>query len=78
MNYNDYHRDRFVYKTDRSLTTYTVENRLEAVCTGTAYSQTLQMAAAYDGDGNRVYQLNYNPDNDEDLSDYYCVVILMH
>ncbi|MDE5590706.1 MAG: hypothetical protein K2J60_16465, partial [Acetatifactor sp.] len=60
--------------TDRSLITYTytVENRLEAVCTGTAYSQTLQMAAAYDGDGNRVYQLNYNPDKDEDLSDYYC------
>ena len=26
--------------TDRSLTTYTVENRLEAVYTGTAYSQT--------------------------------------
>ena len=60
--------------TDRSLTTYTytVENRLEAVYTGTAYSQTLQMAAAYDGDGNRVYQLNHNPDKDEDLSDYYC------
>ena len=60
--------------TDRSLTTYTytVENRLEAVYTGTAYSRTLQMAAAYDGDGNRVYQLNYNPDKDEDLSDYYC------
>ena len=72
MNYNDYHRDCFAYKTDRSLTTYTytVENRLEAVCTGTVYSQTLQMAAAYDGDGNQVYQLNYNPD--EDLSDYYC------
>ena len=49
-----------------------MENRLEAVYTGTAYSQTLQMAAAYDGDGNRVYQLNYNPDKDEDLSDYYC------
>ncbi|MBD5528485.1 MAG: DNRLRE domain-containing protein [Lachnospiraceae bacterium] len=60
--------------TDRSLTTYTytVENRLEAVYTGTAYSQTLQMAAAYDGDGNRVYQMNYNPDKDEDFSDYYC------
>ena len=49
-----------------------MENRLEAVYTGTAYSQTLQMAAAYDGDGNRVYQLNHNPDKDEDLSDYYC------
>ncbi|MCM1097615.1 MAG: hypothetical protein NC427_06070 [Ruminococcus flavefaciens] len=30
------------------------------------------MAAAYDGDGNRVYQLNYNPEKDEDFSDYYC------
>ena len=49
-----------------------MENRLEAVYTGTAYSQTLQMAAAYDGDGNRVYQMNYNPDKDEDFSDYYC------
>lgn len=60
--------------TDRSLTiySYTVENRLEAVYTGNAYNRTLQMAAAYDGDGNRVYQLNYNPDKDEDFSDYYC------
>ncbi|MCM1058094.1 MAG: DNRLRE domain-containing protein, partial [Firmicutes bacterium] len=60
--------------TDRSLTTYTytVENRLEAVYTGTAYSRTLQMAAAYDGDGNRVFQMNYNPNKDEDFSDYYC------
>ena len=29
------------------------------------------MAAAYDGDGNRVYQVNYNPDMDEDFSCYY-------
>lgn len=60
--------------TDRSLTTYTytVENRLEAVYTGTSYSRILQMAAAYDGDGNRVFQLNYNPEKDEDFSDYYC------
>ena len=29
------------------------------------------MAAAYDGDGNRVYQVNYNPDRDEDFTCYY-------
>ena len=29
------------------------------------------MAAAYDGDGNRVYQVNYNPEKDEDFSCYY-------
>ncbi len=59
---------------DNSLTTYryTVEARLEAVYTGTAYNRNLLMAAAYDGDGNRVYQLNYNPEPDEDFSDYYC------
>jgi YD repeat-containing protein len=50
---------------------YTVENRLEAVYTGNAYNRTLQMAAAYDGDGNRVYQVNYNPEKDEDFSCYY-------
>ena len=56
--------------TDNSLTTYqyTVEDRLEAVYTGNAYNRTLQMAAAYDGDGNRVYQVNYNPEKDEDFS----------
>ena len=27
--------------------------------------------AAYDGDGNRVYQLSYNPEKDEDFSAYY-------
>ena len=48
-----------------------MENRLKVIYTGTAYSQTLQMAA-YDEDGNWDYQLNYNPDKDEDLSDYYC------
>lgn len=59
---------------DNSLTTYryTVEARLEAVYTGTAYNRNLLMAAAYDGDGNRVYQLNYNSEPDEDFSDYYC------
>ncbi|MCM1097622.1 MAG: hypothetical protein NC427_06105 [Ruminococcus flavefaciens] len=60
--------------TDRSLTyyQYTVEDRLEAVYSGNSYNKTMQMAAAYDGDGNRVYQLNYNPEKDEDFSDYYC------
>ena len=48
-----------------------MENRLEAVYTGNAYNKTLQMAAAYDGDGNRVYQVNYNPEKDEDFSCYY-------
>ena len=59
--------------TDNSLTTcqYTVEARLEAVYTGNAYNRNLQMAAAYDGDGNRVYQVNYNPDRDEDFTCYY-------
>nr|WP_296440400.1 hypothetical protein [uncultured Acetatifactor sp.] len=33
--------------------------------------KSLQMAAAYDGDGNRVYQVNYNPEKDEDFSCYY-------
>ena len=41
---------------------YTVENRLEAVYEG----DELLMAAAYDGDGNRVFQLNYNLHTDED------------
>ncbi len=55
--------------TDNSFTSYqyTVEARLEAVYTGNAYNRNLQMAAAYDGDGNRVYQVNYNPDRDEDF-----------
>lgn len=34
---------------------YTVENRLQAVYD----AEELLMAAAYDGDGNRVFQLNY-------------------
>ena len=42
--------------------TYTVENRLEAVYD----AQELLMAAAYDGDGNRVFMLNYNLHTDED------------
>ena len=42
--------------------TYMVENRLEAVYD----AQELLMAAAYDGDGNRVFQLNYNLHTDED------------
>ena len=45
--------------------TYTVENRLEAVYDG----RHLLMAAAYDGDGNRVFQLNYNPYLDADVKD---------
>ena len=55
--------------TDNGVRTYsyTVESRLRAVYEG----NTLQMAAAYDGDGNRVYQLSYNPEKDEDFSAYY-------
>ena len=55
--------------TDNSFTSYqyTVEARLEAVYTGNAYNRNLQLAAAYDGDGNRVYQVNYNPEKDEDF-----------
>lgn len=37
---------------------YDTENRLKAVKDG----QKLLMAAAYDGDGNRTFQLNYNPE----------------
>lgn len=37
---------------------YDTENRLKAV----KDQQKLLMAAAYDGDGNRTFQLNYNPD----------------
>ena len=37
---------------------YDTENRLAAVYD----TQRLLMAAAYDGDGNRTFQLNYNPD----------------
>ena len=40
---------------------YTVENRLQAVYD----ADRLLMAAAYDGDGNRVFQLNYNLHTDE-------------
>ena len=36
---------------------YSVENRLAAVRDG----DELLLAAAYDGDGNRVFLLNYNP-----------------
>ncbi len=42
--------------------TYMVENRLEAVYD----AQELLMAAAYDGECNRVFQLNYNLHTDED------------
>gem|GEM_PF-1664172 len=42
-------------KVDRSYL-YSVENRLKAVYNG----KELLMAAAYDGDGNRIFQLNYN------------------
>ena len=44
---------------------YTVENRLQAVYD----ADRLLMAAAYDGDGNRVFQLNYNLHTDEDWKD---------
>ncbi|MBD5552550.1 MAG: hypothetical protein HDQ96_15515 [Lachnospiraceae bacterium] len=44
---------------------YTVENRLQAVYD----ADELLMAAAYDGDGNRVFQLNYNLHTDEDWKD---------
>ena len=41
---------------------YTVENRLAAVHDG----DELLLAAAYDGDGNRVFSLNYNLHTDDD------------
>ena len=41
---------------------YTVENRLAAVYDG----DELLLAAAYDGDGNRVFLLNYNLHTDDD------------
>ena len=55
------------YGTDKVETyyDYTVENRLQAVYD----ADELLMAAAYDGDGNRVFQLNYNLHTDEDWKD---------
>ncbi len=55
------------YGTDKVETyyDYTVENRLQAVYD----ADRLLMAAAYDGDGNRVFQLNYNLHTDEDWKD---------
>ncbi len=44
---------------------YTVENRLQAVYD----AEELLMEAAYDGDGNRVFQLNYNLHTDEGWKD---------
>ena len=44
---------------------YTVENRLAAVYD----ADELLIATAYDGDGNRVFQLNYNLHTDEDWKD---------
>ena len=41
---------------------YTVENRLKAVYDG----DDLLVAMAYDGDGNRIFQLNYNLHTDDD------------
>lgn len=41
---------------------YTVENRLKAVRDG----KDLLVAMAYDGDGNRIFQLNYNLHTDDD------------
>lgn len=44
---------------------YTVENRLKAV-----YDKNdLLTAMAYDGDGNRIFQLNYNLHTDDDWKD---------
>ncbi len=50
---------------------YNESNQLSEVvlCDG---KTTRKEQYTYDGDGNRVYQLNYNPDKDEDFSDYYC------
>ena len=42
--------------------TYTVENRLKAVHD----ADELLVAMAYDGDGNRIFQLNYNLHTDDD------------
>ena len=44
---------------------YSVENRLAAVHDG----DELLLAAAYDGDGNRVFLLNYNLHTDDDWKD---------
>ncbi len=41
---------------------YTVENRLKAV----SNKNDLLVAMAYDGDGNRIFQLNYNLHTDDD------------
>ena len=45
---------------------YTVENRLKAVYD----ADELLVAMAYDGDGNRVFQLNYNLHIDDDWKRY--------
>lgn len=42
---------------------YTVENRLKAVRQG----KTLLMAVAYDGDGNRIFQLDLDKDNGKSI-----------
>ena len=42
---------------------YTVENRLKAVTQG----KTLLMAVAYDGDGNRIFQVDYDKDNGKSI-----------
>ena len=41
---------------------YSVENRLKAV----SDKNDLLVAMAYDGDGNRIFQLNYNLHTDDD------------
>ena len=41
---------------------YTVENRLKAIYD----ADELLVAMAYDGDGNRIFQLNYNLHTDDD------------
>lgn len=48
-------------KTEKTYT-YEVENRLKAVYD----THDVLMAAAYDGDGNRIFQLNYNLHTDDD------------
>ena len=42
---------------------YTVENRLKAVTQG----KTLLMAVAYDGEGNRIFQVDYDKDNGKSI-----------
>jgi len=47
---------------------YTVENRLKAIYD----ADELLVAMAYDGDGNRIFQLNYNLHTDDDWKGNSC------